>query len=69
MMRYPYKRDQMDTAPLFRCWICQGEIYLNERYYQTDEGAFCYGCLIWYARQKFLPQLRIAGETVPEAEE
>lgn len=61
MEHIPFTRDLMDTGALFHCSICQGEIYPGERYYQTEEGAICYGCLIWYARRKFLPQLHTAA--------
>ena len=69
MKRKPYTRDLMDAAPLFHCCICQAEIYAGEQYYQTDEGAICFGCMVIYVRQKYLPQLQVAELPPAEAEE
>lgn len=60
MEQIPFCRDLQDEAALFRCAICGGEIYAGERYYQTDEGAVCRDCLIWYAKRQFLPLLHTA---------
>lgn len=61
MRHIPFVRDLRDSAALFHCCICDGEIYAGERYYQTDEGAVCRDCLIWYAKRQFLPLLTTAG--------
>lgn len=66
MKHVPYTRDLQDDAALFRCCICQGEIYAGERYYQVDDGAICFGCLILHARRVFLPSLHIAEAELPE---
>ena len=45
MEHLPFVRDLQDTAALFCCCLCQGEIYLGEDYYQTDGGPVCRDCL------------------------
>ncbi len=60
MEHLPFLRDLQDTAALFRCCLCQGEIYGGERYYQTEEGAVCPGCLLRFAEREFLPLCRCA---------
>ena len=60
MEHLPFSRDLQDTAALFRCCLCQGEIYPGDLYYQTEEGALCPDCLLFYARAAFLPLRRVA---------
>lgn len=60
MEHFAFCRDLQDSAALFRCAICDGEVYAGQDYYQTDEGAVCCDCLIWYAKRQFLPLLRTA---------
>ena len=41
--------------------------YAGERYYDMEEGAVCWGCLILYARRCCAGRMRIAGSAPEEA--
>lgn len=66
MERVPFTRDLQDTAALFHCCLCGGEIYAGTSYYQTDDGAVCPDCLSWYAERKLRPFLKTAVACGPE---
>lgn len=67
MEKRAFLRDRQTEKPLLRCAFCTGEIYAGERYYDMEEGAVCWGCLILYARRCCAGRMRIAGSAPEEA--
>ena len=49
-----------------RCFLCAGELYPGDPYFELDGRAVCEDCLGRYARGYFAPRLRRVGRSEKE---